>query len=444
MRRFLAAEEFRSVLALAAPIALLQTGMVLYGTVATLFAGRLGAAAIATVGLAGSTYFLLFIVALGILLGIDPLSSRAFGAGRHHECVEVLIHALTLAFLAVLPVFLLLSYSDRIFAFMGIDGRIAAGTAAYLKILRWSLFPGLFFAACRQYLQTMSITWPQLLAVILGNLVNAFLDYALIFGRMGFPECGVFGAAYAMLAANSVMFAVAAAAAAVEIRRSRWRWHGFKPVILAELLRIGFPAGMQLLAEVGAFSLVTMLCGRLGPVPAAAHQIVLNLASLSWMVPAGVSYAAAVRVGQGLGRGRPGSAARSGWSALVIGVAFMTLASAAFIFLPRRILGLYTVDAEVTAIGVRLLAVAAFFQVFDGIQVVLTGALRGLGETRIPMAANVVGYWAVGLPVGVALALRAGWGALGFWIGLCLGLCFIAVALLWVWRGRARHLVEMA
>ncbi|MFA6004743.1 MAG: MATE family efflux transporter [Elusimicrobiota bacterium] len=444
MRPLFNSAELRHVLVLAAPIALMQTGMVLYGTVATVFAGRIGPEAIATVGLAGSTYFLLFIVVMGILLGIDPLSSQAFGAGRHQECSEVLAHAVVLGLAAVLPVFLALSGAASWFALVGIAPEIARGAAAYLNIMRWGLFSSVLFVSCRQYLQTLNVTRPQLAAVVGGNLLNAALDYSLMFGNWGAPRLGVIGAAYAFLAANAFMFLVVAAAAWGRVRHSRYRWTGLRMDVFRQLLRVGVPSGLQMLAEVGAFGLATMLCGRLGAMAAAAHQIVLNLASLSYMVPLGVSYAAAVRVGQGLGRGQPSAAARSGYAALFTGVAFMSLTSLAYVLMPRSILGLYTTDPAVTELGIRLLAVAAFFQVFDGAQVVLTGALRGTGETRIPMLANAVGYWAIGLPVGVFLAFPCGRGAWGLWIGLCIGLCSVALSLLFAWRRRARRLLELA
>jgi MATE family multidrug resistance protein len=440
MRRHLSGEELRSVFGLAAPIALLQTGLVLQGTVATVFAGRFGAQAIATVGLAGSTYFMFFIAAWGVLLGIDPLSARAFGAGRRDECAEVLVHALVVGLLAALPVFAALSASGRFLAWIGVAPGLAATVAAYLRILRWGLFPGLLFTACRQYLQTLSITWPQLAAVLAADAVAAVLDYGLMFGHFGLPAMGVAGAAWAMLAAYGVMLAVAAAAAAWQVRGSGWRWSGLKPALLWELVRLGVPATGQMIAESGAFSLTSLLCGRMGAVASAAHQIVLNLAGLSFMVPLGISHAAAVRVGQGLGHHRPDRAARSGWAALAIGAAFMSLTCLAYLFLPRRILGFYTTDPAVLALGARLLMVAGVFQVFDAAQVVMTGALRGLGETRVPMLANAVGYWAVGLPVGVCLAFAGGWGAFGLWIGLCLGLCSVAVFLLLVWRRRSAAL----
>ncbi|HAH07310.1 MAG TPA: MATE family efflux transporter [Elusimicrobia bacterium] len=433
-------QDLHGVFVLALPIAALQLGMALFATVATVFAGRLGPDAIATVGLSGSTYFLLFILAMGVLLGIDPLSSRAYGAGRSADCAEILVHAAVLALSIALVIFVLLSNIDVLFGFMRIQPGLAKSAAAYMQVLRWALFPGLLFVACRLYLQTLNVTQPQLAAVVAGNIVNALLGYALIFGRLGFAKLGVNGAAWAAIAANGTMLLMTGTAAALEARRSGYRFAGFQRSLFALLLKIGAPAGLQMLAEVGAFSLVTMLSGRIGETAAAAHQIALNLASGSFMVPLGVSFAAAVRVGQGLGRGRPEDSARAGWAALLIGVGFMACTSLGYFLFPKAIVALYTSHPGTAALGVSLLFVTAFFQVFDGVQVVMTGALRGLGETRIPMLANAVGYWLIGLPVGAWLAFRRGWGVLGLWIGLCLGLCLVAVSLLWVWARRARTL----
>ena len=441
MRRLFARHELRSVLVLAAPIALMQTGMVLQTTIATLFAGRLGSQAIATVGLSGSTYFLILVAAFGVLLGIDPLSSQAFGAGEKAECAEVLVHALLLALLAGLPVFAVVSVAGGFLRAAGVEPALAESVTAYLRVLRWGIFPMLLFTACRQYLQTLSITLPQLFGVLAADVVVVGLDYGLMFGHFGLPALGVRGAAWAMLAGSATMLAFVAGTAAWQVRASGWRWTGFKARVFRELVRLGVPAAGQMLAEVGVFSLASLLCGRMGAVASAAHQVVLNLASLSFMVPLGVSHAAAVRVGQGIGHRRADRAVRSAWDALGLGVAFMSLTALAYLLLPRAIMGVYPSDPGVLDLGARLLFVAGVFQIFDAIQVVMTGALRGLGETRFPMLANLAGHYLVGLPVGAWLAFGAGQGAFGLWVGLCLGLFAVAAALLAFWIRRSRRLL---
>jgi MATE family multidrug resistance protein len=202
------------------------------------------------------------------------------------------------------------------------------------------------------------------------------------------------------------------------------------------LLKLGAPAGGQILVEIGAFSMATAICGRLGAVPLSGHEIALNCAAFTFMVPYGVSSAAAVRVGQELGRRNPAAARRAGWSAIVLGVAFMGCSGLVFVSIPKVIARAFSPDPAVVRVGATLLLVAAAFQLFDGVQVVTTGALRGAGDTKTPMLANFVAYWFIGIPLGYFLCFRLGWGALGIWIGLCIGLMIIGSALLMTWHKR--------
>ena len=430
------------MLSLAGPIALIQFGMVSYGTVDTLLMGRLGPVAIAGVGLAGAVIMLLVLFGVGLLLGVDTLSSRAFGAGRPEVCARVAFHAMALALCGALPIFLLLGAAEPAFRLAGVAPDVASTAVSYLRVYRWSVFASLLFAASRQYLQSMNITRPQLAAVVAGNAVNIGLGVCLVFGKLGLPALGVQGIAWATLVSVWLMCAVCGWAVLKEFRAAGFRFHGWHWMLFVELLRIGLPAGTQMLIEMGVFSLVTVLAGRLGAVPLAAHQITLNLASITFMVPLGVSLAAAVRVGQGIGRNDPSGAVRSGTTALALGAGFMALAGLLFLALPGLWIGLYTRDAAVGSLGATLLAIAAVFQVCDGMQVSLTGALRGLGETRLPMLANLVGHWGVGLPIGMVLGFKLGWGVRGLWVGLCAGLITVALSLLLVWRRAAARLLD--
>jgi MATE family multidrug resistance protein len=205
------------------------------------------------------------------------------------------------------------------------------------------------------------------------------------------------------------------------------------------LLGLGLPAAMQLALEAGIFAVATALIARLDPVSLAAHQIALNTASLTFMVPLGISSAAAVRVGQALGRHDTHGASLSGWTALLLGAGFMFCSAAAFLLVPRYIVRIYTPNPAVLRMGITLLAVAAFFQLFDGLQVVATGALRGAGDTRTPMLCTLAAYWVLGLPLGYYLCFRWSWGAAGLWIGLCIALILIGIVLLFVWWRTVRH-----
>jgi len=205
---------------------------------------------------------------------------------------------------------------------------------------------------------------------------------------------------------------------------------------LGTLLRLGFPVAFQILFEVGVFAAATYMAGRLGVIPLAAHQITLRTASVTFMVPLAISSAAAVRVGQALGRGDPPGAARAGWTALALGAAFMTCAALVFVSVPQQIARIFTQDAGVIATTISLLLVAAVFQLCDGLQIVASGALRGAGDTRTPMLTSLAAYWGLGLPLGAYLGLWAGMGVVGVWTGLCVALCGIGAGLLW-WWGKA-------
>lgn len=429
--------EARSVLDLALPIALTQIGMVLYGTVDMLFVGRLGPTAIAAVGLGSITYFTLFVVGMGVVMGIDSHSSKAFGAGRPDLCGQLLVHTLALALAVAVPLFVALTYAAPVYGLVGVDPASAAGATAYLRILRWGVFPGLCFVACRQFLQSMSVTRPLVAAIVLGNLANAVLDAALVLGCFGAPALGIRGSAMATLAANVVMLSAVALSARERLAAIDFRFHGWHRRLFSDVFWLGLPGGLQMLVEVAVFAFVTALVGRFGAETLAAHQLTLNLASLTFMVPAGLSHAAAARVGQETGRGDARAAEACGRAATLMAAGFMAAMGAVFACAPGLLLGLFGAPETVIRLGTPLLYCSAAFQVFDGAQVVLTGALRGLGETRKPFLYNLVGHWLIGLPIGAVLAFKLGWRATGLWTGLIAGLVVVA-ALLWAeWRRRA-------
>jgi MATE family multidrug resistance protein len=431
--------QARSVLTLALPIALTQVGMVLYGTVDMIFVGRLGPEAVAAVGLGSMTYFTLFVAGMGIVMGIDSHSSKAFGAGNPDMCGQLLVHTIVLSLAVAAPCFFAYVLAIPAYRLIGVSPEIAAAAAVYLGILRWAVFPGLCFVACRQFLQSMSVTTPLVGAIVLGNLTNALLDWALVFGKAGAPRLGVQGSAYATLTSNFVMLAVVAWSARGRLRAISFRFKGWHRRLFIDIFALGFPGGLQMLAEVAIFSLVTALVGRLGAKPLAAHQMTLNLASMTFMVPMGLSHAAAARVGQALGRGDRAGAAASGRAATSMAVMFMAATGVCFAAAPKFILSLYGAGDELVRVATPLLYCSAAFQMFDGAQAALSGALRGLGETRRPLLINLIGHWLIGLPVGSWLCFSRGLGVTGLWIGLTTGLVAVA-ALLWrEWDARSLH-----
>jgi len=280
--------------------------------------------------------------------------------------------------------------------------------------------------------------------VFSANVINLIADWLLIFGHFGLPAMGAVGAGWATCASRGYMFLTLAGFVLwdAKVRRTglletplRLKW-----ARLFELARLGLPAAMQRILEVGVFTGATLLAAGLDPASLAAHQIALSAAAFTFMVPLGVSSAAAVRVGHALGRRDTEGAARSGWTAFFLGAAFMLVSGTIFISFPYPILRAFTTDSAVIATGTSLLAVAALFQLFDGIQVVATGALRGIGDTRTAMIANLLGHWFLGLPVGYALCFAWDWGVTGLWMGLCFGLICVSILLTGVWSRSAGRL----
>lgn len=435
-------EDVRSVFVLAAPIAVMQMGMILYGLVDTFFLGRVSPTAIAGVAVGHAAFSTLIVTGLGILLGIDTLSSQAYGAGKPADCAAILLHACALALLTAFPMVLVCGLGDVFFRWMGVDAAVASTGVEYLNILRWMTIPHLLFVACRQYLQSMGITKPLIAGIVLGNCLNVFLNYVLIFGRFGFPAMGVRGCALASVVSSCLMLACAAAASVVEARRSEFKFRGWQGGVFFDLVRLGVPCGLHHFVEVSVFALVTVLMGRFGSVPTAAHQITFQMVVLMFMVTLGTSYAAAVRVGQGIGRKDPDGAVRSGDSAVLLSAAFMACAAVVFVVFPGHLIRLFSNEAAVLSLGVPFLYIAALFQIFDGTQITVTGALRGMGITRIPLYANLVGHGCVGVPLGYGLAFHTEVGPRGLWIGLLAGLICVSVTLYVMWRKRADALVR--
>jgi MATE family multidrug resistance protein len=285
---------------------------------------------------------------------------------------------------------------------------------------------------------------PVMFVLLSANLVNAGLNWVLIFGHFGMPALGTTGAAWAPVVGRTYMALALVGVIALRERRERLGlaelplapdWHR-----LWRLVRLGVPAATQVTAEVGVFAAATALAARLDPIQLASHQIALNVASVSFMVPLGVASAGAVRVGQAMGRRDPYGVRHAGWTALAIGVGFMACAAIAFIAAPTLIIRLFTDDRTVIAAGVTLLAIAAAFQLFDGMQGVATGILRGLGDTRTAMFSNLAGHWLLGLPVSYVLCFVLGWGVSGLWLGLSLGLIVVSLVLITTWTVRTRRL----
>jgi MATE family multidrug resistance protein len=441
-----------AVLKLALPVVITYLGIMLMGTEDLIFVGRLNAESIGAVGVGTSFFSWIMIFGLGLLAGLDYLVSFAKGASRPEDGHRALVQSLIASTALSVPLTLILLLLSTSLESFGVQPPVARLAAPYLRIVATSLWPLLAFSACRQYLTALGMAVPGMVALIAGNLINIALNWLLIFGyRPGgagtaawaIPALGVDGSAWSTLIGR---YAMAVGMFAYTLHWDR-RTHGFARQVpwrvererMREFLKLGLPSAFQMLLEVGVFALSTMLASRLAARELAAHLIVLNIASITFMVPLGLSSATAVLVGQALGRGDPREASRMGWRGLSYGAGFMTCSGVTLYLANAWILPLFTTDPSVSSTAARIILIAALFQLSDGIQVVATGALRGLGDTRSALVANLGGHWLVGLPTGVALCFYRAWGLSGLWTGLATGLTCVAASLLAVWRIRTRE-----
>jgi MATE family multidrug resistance protein len=436
-------QELAAMVALAVPVVMSELGWTIEGIVDTVMVGRLGPAAIGSVALGNAVYYVPAIFGMGLLLGLDTLVAQAHGRRDHDDCHRWLAQGVYLACFVTPPLMLLIFLASFGFVPFGIHSEVAAPAGAYLRILNWGTLPLLLYGCTRRYLQGVGDVRVVTVTIVAANLVNWFGNWVLIYGKLGMPALGVNGSAISTVGSFVCM---AAALLGFAWRHERRRghqlfhhWAGPHLEKLSDLVRLGAPAAGQIVIEMAAWNMATLSAGWLTPVALATHQIVLNYASLTYVVPLGVSAAAAVSVGHAVGAGDGPRARRAGWLALGLGTGFMLLAAVVFLVEPGPLIALYTRDPQVMAVGPGLLVLAAAFQIFDGIQTVSTGALRGLGETRIPMLANLVGYWVLGLPLGLTLCFVFRWGIYGLWSGILMALIVIALVLFARWRRAAER-----
>ena len=430
------------MLRLAAPLAVAELGWMSMGVVDTIMAGPLGPAAVGTGSLGGMVFYPIAICGTGMLLGMDTLVAQAYGSGDVEDCRRTLVNGVWLGS-ALSPLLALVLWGlVPVLRAAGVNPRVMAMLGPFLGNLLWGVWPLLLYAAFRRYLQAVNIVKPVTFALVSANLVNAAGNWLLMFGHWGAPAMGVAGSALSTSLARAYMAAVMAATIVWHERKTGYRlfhltWLPDWPRI-RRLVKLGLPAAGQILFEGAVFAIVTTLAARLDEASLAAHGIALNVISTTYMVPLGISSAAAVRVGQAYGRRDIRAAAVAGWTALLLSSLFMGTAGLALSIVPRWIVRIYIRDAAVISCGTLLLRIAAVFELFDGLQVVAGGALRGLGDTRTPMLAHLAGYWAVGLPVAYTLCFPLRWGAAGLWVGLSAALILIGAALVVVWRRAIR------
>jgi multidrug resistance protein, MATE family len=417
---------------IAFPIILAQLGAVGMNTMDTIMVGPLGAEALAAVGLASALHMASLIVCTGTVLGMGPLVSQAFGAGEMRTANRVLVQGMWLALLLSLPVMWFAVEGERIALLLGQQPGVAALVGEYMWALAFGVVPVLLFLAARQYLEGMSLTKPAMVVSFLGLAVNYVGNRVLIFGVEGWVEpMGVVGSGWST---SAVRWAMLVAMLVYLIRapgRSPLTGVSLRPLwpMVGRIALIGLPAGLQLGLEIGLFSFAAVMMGWFGALELGAHQVTINIASTTFMLALGMSLAGSVRVGQRIGAGDLRGARRSAAVTYTLTLVFMVVCAAIFLAVPERLIGLYTRDPELRALGTSLLFYAALFQLFDGAQVAGFCILRGAADTRVPMFLAGLAYWVVGVPLAWFLAFRLLDSPVGIWMGLVIALLIAAVLL---------------
>jgi MATE family multidrug resistance protein len=437
-------ESLRALLGLALPVVVVQVGLMLMGVVDSIMVGRVSAAALAGVAL-GNVYFFAFsIFGTGVVMALDPVVSQAVGAGDEPAIARAVQRGLLLSLLLTVPVSVPLFFAGPILAALGQPADAVPIAHGYVLRVIPGIFPFFAFVVFRQTLQAMGRLAPIVWLTVFANLLNVVLDWAMVYGHLGLPAMGANGSAWATTISRWVMVLGLLGAAWDSLHGHLRELHPevFHTAPLRRMLAIGAPIGVHMQLEFGVFGAVGLLMGRLGTDAVAAHQIALNLASLTFMVPLGVSAAATVLVGRAVGRGDAEEVRAAAQSALLLGVGFMCGTALIFLTLPELFARIYSRDPVVIALAATLIPLAGVFQVFDGIQAVSAGILRGVADTRYPMVVGLVGFWLVGLPLSLALAFSFGLGPPGLWWGLVAGLAVVALLLLRRVRIRLRMAME--
>ncbi len=426
-------KELHALLRLSLPVVTVQVGMMLMGFVDSMMVGHYSESALAGVALGNFYTQILSMFGLGILLAFDPVMSQAVGARDDSAVTRNLQRGLVLAVVISIPVGAAFLSAGPILSLCGQQASLVDIATTYIWILIPSVLPFYGFQVWRTALQAHHRTAPIVWTIVLANALNVFLNWVLIYGKFGSVEMGLEGSAYATLASRWVMFLCLLVIGRRELwpHLTSWASRVFDLEAMGRIVRVGAPIGMQMVFEFGAFGMTLLMMGWISKSALAGHQAAIMLASMTYMFGLGVSVATGVRVGNAVGRGDSAAARWAAAMGLITGVLTMGVFAVIFVLAPEPLAGMFSKaeDVGVREVTLALLPIAAVFQVMDGVQVVCLGALRGVGDTKIPMIINLVGFWMIGIPAGYYFAFHAGGGPAGLWWGLTIGLTVVGVLL---------------
>jgi MATE family multidrug resistance protein len=423
--------DVRALVRLAVPIVAMQVGMMLMSVVDTIFVGHVSARELAAAALGGLYTIGLFNFCLGVVWAVDPLVSQALGARDPAAAALGVQRGLVLAAVMGAVATVLCVPAEWVYRALHEPPDVIPRAVSFVHISAPSLVPMLLFVALRQSLVAMKRTSALVAVVVLSNLLNAGLDWVLVFGHWGLPAMGAPGSALATTITRFLgLFALLAIARrALEPMLRPWRKEALALGPLLRTFQIGLPIGAQNSVEFTTFAAISVFAGWFGAEAVSGHQVAINLASLMFMVPLGIGSASSVLVGHAIGEQDMAHARRVAASALAVGAGYMALSACVLLALPGMFASAYTSVPGVVAVAALLIPIAGVFQVFDGLQVVSAGVLRGAGDTRAPLVSNVLGFWLVGMPVSLWLGFKGGLGVVGLWWGFVAGLAVVAAFL---------------
>jgi len=436
-----------STFQLAYPVIIGQLGIIMMGVVDSLMVGKLGAAPLAAASLGNGLAFIVLIIGIGVSLAVTPLVAIAVGANKFEDCGVYFRQSILVNSVLSIVIALAVYFAADLIQYFNQPLVVQIQAESYMKIIGFSAVPLMLFQTYKQFIEGLSIMRPAMIIAILANLINAFANWILIFGNLGFPALELNGAGWATFVSR-VFMALALMGFVMNnkfFKQYDVSFH-FKSInwpVIKKILSLGLPSGFQYFFEVGAFSFAVVMVGWLGTKQLAAHQIAINLASISFMAVLGISVAGSIRVGNAVGMKNISETRSAGFTALSMGASIMFVAGIIFILFRNILPTLYVNDEVVISYASSLLIIAALFQISDGTQAVGIGILRGLTDVKIPTAITFIAYWIVGLPVGYLLGFNFEMGVQGVWIGLLLGLTTSAVLLTLRFNSRSKQIVTV-
>jgi MATE family multidrug resistance protein len=436
-----------STFQLAYPVIIGQLGIIMMGVVDSLMVGKLGAAPLAAASLGNSLAFIILIIGIGVSLAVTPLVAIAVGSNKFEDCGVYFRQSLLVnSVLSIIIAFAIYFGADLIHYFNQ-PLEVQYQAKYFMRIIGFSAIPLMIFQTYKQFIEGLSVMRPAMIIVLLANLINVFGNWVLVFGNLGLPALGLNGSGWATFASR-VFMALALMGFVMNnkfFKKYDVSFH-FKSInwpVIKKILSLGLPSGIQYFFEVGAFSFAVIMVGWLGTKQLAAHQIAINLASISFMAVLGISVAGSIRVGNAVGMKDISETRRAGFTASLLGASIMLVAGIIFILFRNFLPTLYVTDEVVISYASSLLIIAALFQLSDGTQAVGIGILRGLTDVKFPTAITFIAYWIVGLPIGYLLGFTYELGVQGVWVGLLLGLTTSAILLTLRFNSRSKHIITI-